>query len=44
VQVPGKQVPHFKAGKELRIRVDLESYEAYSMETGLPGLGFQAML
>jgi len=22
VQVPGKQVPHFKAGKELRVRVD----------------------
>ena len=24
VMVPGKQVPHFKAGKELRERVDLE--------------------
>ena len=24
VLVPGKQVPHFKAGKELRERVDLE--------------------
>jgi integration host factor subunit beta len=23
VLVPGKQVPHFKAGKELRERVDL---------------------
>ena len=28
VQVPGKQVPHFKAGKELRERVDLESEHA----------------
>jgi len=30
VQVPGKQVPHFKAGKELRERVDpsLEKSEA----------------
>ena len=25
VMVPGKQVPHFKAGKELRERVDLEA-------------------
>lgn len=25
VLVPGKQVPHFKAGKELRERVDLEA-------------------
>ncbi|WP_459617991.1 integration host factor subunit beta [Bordetella sp. 2513F-2] len=25
VRVPGKQVPHFKAGKELRERVDLVS-------------------
>lgn len=24
VMVPGKQVPHFKAGKELRERVDME--------------------
>jgi integration host factor subunit beta len=27
VLVPGKQVPHFKAGKELRERVDLEGSE-----------------
>jgi len=26
VLVPGKQVPHFKAGKELRERVDLDSH------------------
>ncbi|AZY50845.1 integration host factor subunit beta [Bordetella avium] len=28
VLVPGKQVPHFKAGKELRERVDLAGNEA----------------
>jgi integration host factor subunit beta len=35
VMVPGKQVPHFKAGKELRERVDLEATasEAVSAET-----------
>ena len=27
VLVPGKQVPHFKAGKELRERVDLSAVE-----------------
>jgi len=27
VLVPGKQVPHFKAGKELRERVDLDGVE-----------------
>ena len=27
VQVPEKYVPHFKAGKELRERVDLEPHE-----------------
>jgi len=38
VLVPGKQVPHFKAGKELRERVDLsgaESDQAHS-DTELP--------
>jgi integration host factor subunit beta len=38
VLVPGKQVPHFKAGKELRERVDLsgaESDQAHS-DTQLP--------
>jgi integration host factor subunit beta len=28
VLVPGKQVPHFKAGKELRERVDLNATES----------------
>lgn len=27
VQVPGKHVPHFKAGKELRDRVNLDSHD-----------------
>ena len=33
VLVPGKLVPHFKAGKELRERVD----SAYEAELGAPG-------
>jgi integration host factor subunit beta len=29
VQVPAKYVPHFKAGKELRERVDVKKYQAF---------------
>jgi len=49
VLVPGKQVPHFKAGKELRERVDLAAgVEGASSDTAsddpLPTLlGMQAM-
>ncbi len=35
VMVPGKQVPHFKAGKELRERVDLDP-AARGDATGAP--------
>ena len=34
VMVPGKQVPHFKAGKELRERVDSATREAPANEAG----------
>jgi integration host factor subunit beta len=34
VQVPAKYVPHFKAGKELRERVDIESQVQGSDSTG----------
>jgi len=34
VLVPGKQVPHFKAGKELRERVDLEAAASDAMGKG----------
>lgn len=33
VLVPGKQVPHFKAGKELRERVDMEAIETDAVST-----------
>ena len=33
VMVPGKQVPHFKAGKELRERVDPEQAEKSAIVT-----------
>ena len=33
VMVPGKQVPHFKAGKELRERVDLEAADSETVST-----------
>ncbi len=33
VLVPGKQVPHFKAGKELRERVDLNAMESDLVQT-----------
>lgn len=38
VLVPGKQVPHFKAGKELRERVDLSGAESDQVhsDTELP--------
>lgn len=44
VQVPAKYVPHFKAGKELRERVDIENQERGDEGTGsgtsqeVPGL------
>jgi integration host factor subunit beta len=48
VLVPGKQVPHFKAGKELRERVDLDdnqvSEPAASNESAVSGMGLHAML
>lgn len=34
VMVPGKQVPHFKAGKELRERVDLNADDSASSASG----------
>jgi integration host factor subunit beta len=34
VQVPAKYVPHFKAGKELRERVDIDNHEQGSGSTG----------
>jgi integration host factor subunit beta len=34
VMVPGKQVPHFKAGKELRERVDLNVDDSVSSASG----------
>jgi len=50
VMVPGKQVPHFKAGKELRERVDLvagmndvTSSESISDESMSTLLGMRAM-
>jgi integration host factor subunit beta len=51
VLVPGKQVPHFKAGKELRERVDLDGNDdassdasGDSVETAASGVGAHAML
>jgi integration host factor subunit beta len=51
VLVPGKQVPHFKAGKELRERVDLDGNDDASsdasgdgVETAASGVGAHAML
>jgi integration host factor subunit beta len=51
VLVPGKQVPHFKAGKELRERVDLEGNDDASsassgetVETAVSGVSAHAML
>ena len=53
VLVPGKQVPHFKAGKELRERVDLgngaqpaagTAAGPASSETVLSSLGMHALL
>ena len=53
VLVPGKQVPHFKAGKELRERVDLDNGAQpgsgaasgpASSETVLSSLGMHALL
>ena len=38
VQVPGKQVPHFKAGKELRERVDTAYDEKIKAEGEPPAL------
>ncbi len=37
VQVPAKYVPHFKAGKELRERVDLKHAEAEGARQGVVG-------
>ena len=39
VMVPGKQVPHFKAGKEVRERVDSASREDPAQEAGLAPSG-----
>jgi len=39
VMVPGKQVPHFKAGKELRERVDSASRETSADEIGFTSPG-----
>jgi integration host factor subunit beta len=51
VLVPGKQVPHFKAGKELRERVDLDGNDDGSaqasgdgVEIAVSGVGAHAML
>jgi integration host factor subunit beta len=48
VLVPGKQVPHFKAGKELRERVDLDdgavSEPEASSEPAVMGMRLQAVL
>ena len=48
VLVPGKQVPHFKAGKELRERVDLDdgatSEPAASSEPAVSGMRLHAVL
>jgi integration host factor subunit beta len=51
VLVPGKQVPHFKAGKELRERVDLDGNDDTSsqgsgetVETAVSGTSAHAML
>lgn len=42
VMVPGKQVPHFKAGKELRERVDAASRETPAKEADFTPTGLSS--
>lgn len=44
VLVPGKQVPHFKAGKELRERVDLDGGEEEAVHSNGMGDSLPSLL
>jgi len=43
VQVPAKYVPHFKAGKELRERVDIDGQPSPGQSERMPEAGAEAV-